>query len=587
MSTRHPVPAEALAKHIAILGKTGSGKSNLAKTIAEDLLARGERVCVIDPTGTWWGLRLMADGDTPSGHPIVIFGGQHADLPIGAAHGAAIARAIGTSSTPAIIDTRDLTVSDRTRFFTGFAETLVRANRGELTLILDEAHLFMLQSGARVGGGAPAMLHAGNNLVSLGRGVGLSIVLISQRPAKLHKDSLTQVETLVAMRLIAPQDRNAIDDWIGEWADAQDGRELARSLPSLPTGDAWIWSPEMDHLERAHCPLAATYDSGHARTRESTDLPAIDVAEIAARLEEVGAEVLADDPKALRRRIAVLERELRKKAPAAVDEAELERRVGAALVPVHEDYARRLSKADRAISGLAGEVRALAGKLEEARTSFADLPAPPKPRRPRPEPRPLWAPAPSGGLTGPQQRVLDALAWLEGMGIAEPASRVQAAFLAGYKPGGGAFNNTLGSLRSAGLIEYPSSGEIALTDGGRMRAREADMPLTTEALQHAVMNRLSGPQRRVLQPVIAAWPDEMSVEELADAAGYEAGGGAFNNTRGSLRSLGLIEYPAPGMVVARPVLFVSEDGYRRCKPVGMDGSDLGLVAASQQQHSHR
>ncbi len=212
----HPVPAGARDKHIAILGKTGSGKSNLAKTIAEDLLARGARVCVIDPTGTWWGLRLMADGATPSGHPIVIFGGQHADLPVAAAHGEAIARAIGTSSTPAIIDTRQLTVSDRTRFFTGFAETLIQANRGELTLIVDEAHLFMPQSGARVGGGAPAMLHAGNNLVSLGRGVGLRIILISQRPAKLHKDSLTQVETLVAMRLIAPQDRNAIDDWIGE-----------------------------------------------------------------------------------------------------------------------------------------------------------------------------------------------------------------------------------------------------------------------------------------------------------------------------------------------------------------------------------
>ena len=44
------------------------------------------------------------------------------------------------------------------------------------------------------------------------------------------------------------------------------------------------------------------------------------------------------------------------------------------------------------------------------------------------------------------------------------------------------------------------------------------------------MNWLSGPQRRVLQPVIAAWPDEMSVEELSDATGYEAGG-ALSTTR--------------------------------------------------------
>jgi len=50
----------------------------------------------------------------------------------------------------------------------------------------------------------------------------------------------------------------------------------------------------------------------------------------------------------------------------------------------------------------------------------------------------------------------------------------------------------------------PSSGKIVSTDEGRAHAHEADVPLTTDALQRAVMNRLSGPQRRVLQPVIAA-----------------------------------------------------------------------------------
>ena len=50
MSAGNVVPAGALDKHIAILGKTGSGKSNLAKTIAEDLLARGARVSTITNT---------------------------------------------------------------------------------------------------------------------------------------------------------------------------------------------------------------------------------------------------------------------------------------------------------------------------------------------------------------------------------------------------------------------------------------------------------------------------------------------------------------------------------------------------------
>lgn len=575
MSAQHPIPAGALDKHIAILGKTGSGKSNLAKTIAEDLLAQGQRVCVIDPTGTWWGLRLMADGAAPSGHPIVIFGGQHADLPVGPNHGAAIARTVGTSSTPAIVDTRMMSVSDRTRFFTGFAETLIQANRGELTLIIDEAHLFMPQAGARVGGGAPAMLHAGNNLVSLGRGVGLRIVLISQRPAKLHKDSLTQVETLVAMRLIAPQDRKAIDEWIGEWADAHEGGDLVTSLPSLATGDAWVWSPEIGHLERSHCPLAATYDSGHVRDRAELKLRPIDVAAIEAQLEEVGADMLGDDPKRLKRRIAELERDLAKKPEPGIDESEVARRIDAAVRTTRQKYARLYAVADKEIADLSTEAHAIAARVDElqkmireasppdepAREDASARPGPPSSRRTTPSnrqkaPNIPAEPGASRGLTGPQQRILDALAWLADLGIAERASRIQVAFLAGYKPGGGAFNNTLGSLRSAGLISYPSSGEVALTVDGGACACRLDLPPTDEALHRAVLDKLTGPQRRLLQPLIDAWPDEMTVEALAAAAGYEAGGGAFNNTRGSLRSLGLIDYPGPGRAVAQSVLFV-------------------------------
>src|SRR5690606_13171256 len=109
------LPQEALERHIAILGKTGSGKSNTAKVIAERLMAAGERVCAIDPTGTWWGVRLAQDGKRASKFKPVIFGGNHADIQITGDHGAAIAEAIATSSTSAIIDTRLLTVGARTK----------------------------------------------------------------------------------------------------------------------------------------------------------------------------------------------------------------------------------------------------------------------------------------------------------------------------------------------------------------------------------------------------------------------------------------------------------------------------------------
>lgn len=304
------IPAGALEHHVAFLGKTGSGKSNAAKTIVEASLDAGERVCVLDPTGAWYGLRLKANGK-PSKYPVVIFGGLHGDVPIGREHGAAVAEVVATSSTPAVIDTRLMTVGERTQFFTAFAQTLLRKNKGPLRLVVDEAHLFAPQ-GRVADPRSGEMLHAANNLVSLGRSIGLRIMLISQRPAKLHKDSLTQVETLVAMRVIAPQDRKAVEEWVGEWADKDQGKEIVASLPSLPTGDAWIWSPEIGFLERVHFPLARTYDSGKAPTGAdgAPELQPLKLDQVNALLEKAAEELKANDPRHLRAEVAKLQREL-------------------------------------------------------------------------------------------------------------------------------------------------------------------------------------------------------------------------------------------------------------------------------------
>jgi hypothetical protein len=287
------IPAKVLEQHIAILGKTGSGKSYTAKGIVETLLAQKQRVCVIDPTGVWWGLRSDSTGKK-LGFPIIVLGGE-GDLLLNPDHGAAIAEIIGTTDTSAILNTRTMTIKQRTGFFADFAETLLRKNTGPLTLVIDEAHLFMPQT--RPGDVAGTrMLDAANNLVSLGRGIGLRIILISQRPAKVHKDSLTQAETLIVMRLIAPQDRRAVEDWIGEWAQPHEGRELLRSLQSLPTGEGWLWAPELGILDYVEFPRIKTYDSSRAPdgTKRLTELPALrnavdrlNVQVIAERLKNV------------------------------------------------------------------------------------------------------------------------------------------------------------------------------------------------------------------------------------------------------------------------------------------------------------
>lgn len=312
-----------LASHIAILGKAGSGKTVCAKGIAENLLDADGRVCVIDPTGVWFGLRSAANGKKAA-YPVVIFGGEHADIPINERHGEAIAEIIGTSTTPAIIDTSMMRVGERTRFFADFANGLLRKNKGPLHLFIDEAHLFAPQG--RVADPQSAnMLHAANNLVSLGRARGLRVTMISQRPAKLHKDSLTQVETMVAMRLIAPQDRRAIEDWIADQADVKQGKEIIASLPTLKTGQGWVWAPEIGILERVNFPMIKTFDSSKApgtggKEKMPTMAP-INISQAAKDLQEFEKEAKANDPAALRRRIKELET---KPAIAVNPKAELE-----------------------------------------------------------------------------------------------------------------------------------------------------------------------------------------------------------------------------------------------------------------------
>lgn len=306
----YKIPLKVLQSHIAILGKTGSGKTITAKGAVETLLEAGERVCAIDPTGVWWGLKSSANGKKAA-YPVVIFGGEHADFPISRTSGAAIAEIVGTTNISSVIDTRLMGVAERTQFFTDFAENLLRRNKGPLHLVIDEAHLFAPQG--RVNDPQSGkMVNAANQLVSLGRGLGLRIMLLSQRPAKLHKDSLTQAETLIAMRVIAPQDRQAIKAWIGEMADigTGDDGDVMKSLPKLATGSGWIWSPENDILEMVKFPMIKTFDTSKAPTGEGEKvvLAEIDEAKINKLLGEAGKGIMADDPKRLKIKIAELEK---------------------------------------------------------------------------------------------------------------------------------------------------------------------------------------------------------------------------------------------------------------------------------------
>jgi hypothetical protein len=585
---KNQIPRSALEHHIAFVGKTGSGKTGSAKSgIIEPALAAEERVVAIDPTGAWWGLRLAADGKS-RGLPIYVFGGDHGDYPLLGTQGEMIAEAIGGSNTSAILDTTKMKTSERMKFFTDFADTILRVNQGPLRLVIDEAHLFAPQAGTRGSGAMPDMLHAANNLISLGRSRGLRIVLISQRPAKVHKDSLTQVETLVAMRLIAPQDRKAVEEWIADQADKDTGKEIIASLPSLKNGEAWVWSPEAHFLKRVTFPLPKTYDSskvqgtGKAKKR----LSPIDLEKLQEKFAKVKTEAEAKDPTALRKKVVELEAQLRKAAtpapaakpaadPAAIAKAE-ERGFEQARRKLTTAMEREVQK--RTVDMLTGigeavgplmtylSVQARAAKAQkfalEIEFQSGPQPAPMKAATtPKPAPAaapPTRQPSPAAGgdgtLTPAKQKILDAIAWAASLGnVSVPKEMV--AFLSGASPTSSGYQNNLGALRSAGLIEYPAGGMVALSVEGAALAMPPAHAPTHAAIMELIAVRLAPAQMRILTAASNAYPDDVTKDDLALMVEASPTSSGYQNNLGRLRTLGFITYPSAGRVRAGEGLF--------------------------------
>lgn len=138
------------------------------------------------------------------------------------------------------------------------------------------------------------------------------------------------------------------------------------------------------------------------------------------------------------------------------------------------------------------------------------------------------------------------------------APKRQVALFAEASPKSSSFTNNLGHLKSQlELIHYPSQGRVALTAAGRELADAASAPATVDELHRYVAQLVGAARWRLLEQLIAVYPEPLEKDELAARAGASPTSSSFTNNLGNLRnSLGLIDYPGTGLVVALPVLFM-------------------------------
>lgn len=315
-----PFPERVLHQHAATLGKTGSGKSSALRVIVEHLLDKGRRVCIVDPKGDWWGLKSSADGKS-AGYPVIMFGDfkepRATDVPINDRSGKHVAELIATGNRPAVLGFRGWMPAQLVRFWLDFAPALFNANEGELYVIIDEVHNFA-PKGKIFDPDAGKCLHWTNRIMSEGRGLGLTFFIASQRPQKVHNDTLDNCETLIAMRVAHPAARESLKDWMDGNGDPAKGKEILATLAQLKRGEAWVWSPENEFgPSRVKFPMFSTFDSFAPPQLQKKVSQAgwseIDLDQVKQKLASVIAEAKANDPKELKAEILRLKQDLAKK----------------------------------------------------------------------------------------------------------------------------------------------------------------------------------------------------------------------------------------------------------------------------------
>ena len=531
----YPIPTAALDDRLAFIGTAGSGKTYNAGSAVEKLLISGARVVIVDPLDVWWGLRLTPDGKA-SRFTLPIFGGAHGDLPLNEQAGKLVGETVAGMAESCIVSLGGMaTKAAEQRFMLAFLETIYRQASGNpVHVVFDEADLWAPQNAGKEGGNGPRLQALMEQIVRRGRVRGFIPWLITQRPAVISKDVLSQVDGLVAFKLTASQDRKPLGEWVKAQADEGQWAQIDAALPTMQRGQGVVWIPACNVLLTAQFPAKATFDSSRTPTRGEKrtqhELKPLDLAGLKERLASIEDEAKASDPKALKAEVARLTREL----------AKAERSVAAPLPPE-----RVVVNADELAAARAeGERIGVAIGIQRARAAIdalrVDDPIASGGRTitPRPMSAPRVAPAPviaDGSVPAGCAKPLAALAAVYPSGLTE----AQWATAAGYKRSGGTWGTYKSRLRGAALIEA-REGRFFATEAGAAAVGDVELPPKAGPdLVRWWAAKLPG-TTRMAEALIEAWPGSLTKDELAFRVEMSASGGSFGTYLSRLAGPGLI-----------------------------------------------
>ncbi len=229
-----------------ITGKSGSGKSNTASVVIENLLSNGFPVMIVDTDGEYYGLKeeyeiLHAGAD------------DECDIVVSPEHAEKLATLALEQNVPIILDVSGyLEESVANELLLEVVKQLFAKEKRlkkPFLLVVEECHEYIPEGGG--------MDETGKMLIKVGkrgRKHGLGIVGISQRPADVKKDFITQCDWLCWHRLTWDNDTKVVGRILGS--------KYASAVEGLGDGEAFLMTDWDESIRRIQFHRKRTFDAG-------------------------------------------------------------------------------------------------------------------------------------------------------------------------------------------------------------------------------------------------------------------------------------------------------------------------------------
>jgi hypothetical protein len=219
-------PLDFVREKIFLTGITGSGKSWTGGLIMEEINRVGLQFVCFDTLGAHGGLSQL-----PNVEELKPKGGETLNIK-------GIIDRLKKEPTSFVIDMVDLNLEKQQQVVAEYCDDLLMAKLGKgIMTIFEECQDFVPQQGK------PVSFDGIVRLCKLGRQNGYGVCLISQRPASVSKEALSQCSVYMIHNLINHRDLKAVEDQMGFGTDKGEVKKVLGGISAAQQGEVVCYSP--------------------------------------------------------------------------------------------------------------------------------------------------------------------------------------------------------------------------------------------------------------------------------------------------------------------------------------------------------